>query len=174
MVTLKNLKQTSLEELICLQEDSPVNRSASQESGERKTMTATSGRICSALLRNVGQSGLLVKMLLESSTWHSKKCALTWKAKGMKSGRSLFQLVPSTLPIEEIGYGLLPTPSASDHKGGRAPNTERKGAKKSALRDVLNQIYGTTGKTSYPHPTLLEAMMGYPVGHTELKPSEMQ
>ena len=44
--------------------------------------------------------------------WYSSKCALTWKMKGTKFNRLLFQLVPKTLRTEEKEFGLLPTPTA--------------------------------------------------------------
>jgi hypothetical protein len=64
---------------------------------------------------------------------------------------------------------LLPTQTASDEKGGRAKDTPRKGAKKSNVRDVLNEVYGQTGITTYPNPSYVEEMMGFPKGHTDLE-----
>ena len=70
-------------------------------------MTAISGRKCSESYKRQGQLGLLVRMLLESSAWHSTKCVLTWKQKVMKSSRSLFQLAVSMPRTEETESGLL-------------------------------------------------------------------
>ena len=54
------------------------------------------------------------KALLTSKTaWSSRLCALTWKEKVTKSGRSIFQLQVSKLPTEEKESGLWLTPSAS-------------------------------------------------------------
>ena len=54
------------------------------------------------------------KVLLTSKTaWSSRLCALTWKEKDTKSGRSIFQLQVSALPTEEKESGLWLTPSAS-------------------------------------------------------------
>jgi hypothetical protein len=44
--------------------------------------------------------------------WYSSRCALTWKLKGTKFSRLLFQLQPKTHRTEEIDAGLLPTPTA--------------------------------------------------------------
>ncbi len=44
--------------------------------------------------------------------WYSSRCALTWKMKGTKFSRLLFQLQPKTHRTEEIDVGLLPTPTA--------------------------------------------------------------
>jgi len=53
--------------------------------------------------------------------WYSSRCRLTWRLKGTKYNRMFFQLVPSTLPIEGIGFGLyrglLPTVAAQDATG---------------------------------------------------------
>ena len=101
-------------EQLSLLGDSHANRFPKPGSDEARTMTATSGRKCSELLVRPGPVGSLVKMLLESSTWHSTRCLLTWKAKATKSGRLLFQLRPSTPRTEGIGSGLLlKTPDAS-------------------------------------------------------------
>ena len=54
------------------------------------------------------------KVLLTSKTaWSSRLCALTWKERDTKSGRSIFQLQVSALPTEEKESGLWLTPSAS-------------------------------------------------------------
>ncbi len=70
-------------------------------------MTAISGRKCSESYKRQGQLGSLVRMLLESSAWHSTKCVLIWKRADMKSSRSLFQLAVSMPRTEETEYGLL-------------------------------------------------------------------
>jgi len=44
--------------------------------------------------------------------WYSSRCALTWKLKGTKFSRLLFQLQPKTHRTEETDAGLLPTPTA--------------------------------------------------------------
>jgi hypothetical protein len=52
--------------------------------------------------------------------WYSNKCALTWKMKGTKYNRLLFQLVPKTLRTEETDAGsLLPTPTLNNENGRR-------------------------------------------------------
>jgi site-specific DNA-cytosine methylase len=46
--------------------------------------------------------------------WYSKRCALIWKGKAMKCNRFLFQLQVSTHRTEEIGFGLLLTPTTRE------------------------------------------------------------
>ena len=74
-------------------------------------MTVSSGLKCSELFPKQSQIGVLSKMLLESSTWRSTVCYLTWKRKVTKHRRSLFQLAPSTPRTEGIGCGFALTPS---------------------------------------------------------------
>ena len=69
--------------------------------------------------RALSRGGLLEKMskvLLTSKTaWSSRLCALTWKEKDTKSGRSIFQLQVSVLPTEEKESGLWLTPTTIRH-----------------------------------------------------------
>ena len=147
-----------------------VSRSVVPGSNEARTMTAISGRKCSESYKRQGQLGSLVRMLLESSTWDSKKRALIWKGLAMQSNRLLFRLVPLAHSTGETEFGLLPTPTASDKVYGRKPSTKRKNNEpKTSLRDVLSEKFSIDGKGGSPHPTFVEAMMGYPIGHTDLK-----
>ncbi len=59
-------------------------------------------------------------LLIGMEGWYSMKCSLTWKLRATKSHRFYFQLVPLTLPIEEIGFGLLPTPTCIDQSNATA------------------------------------------------------
>lgn len=97
---------------------SRANRSASPENKKAIKTTVTFGRRCFESSATPNPLTSLAKTLLESSTWHSTKCALTWKVKATPSSRSLFQLAPSAHRIVETECGLLPadvlpTPRAS-------------------------------------------------------------
>ena len=105
--TSKHSMARHIEESLFSREDFPASRSVTPGSGEARTMTAISGRKCSESYKRQGQIGLLVRMLLESSAWHSTKCVLTWKQKVTKSSRSLFQLAVSMPRTEETESGLL-------------------------------------------------------------------
>ena len=105
--TSNRLMARHIEESLFSREDFPASRSVTPGSGEARTMTAISGRKCSESYKRQGQIGLLVRMLLESSAWHSTKCVLTWKQKVTKSSRSLFQLAVSMPRTEETESGLL-------------------------------------------------------------------
>jgi len=103
------MSEQGCEQLTLFPVDSHASRSASPGSTAARTMTVTSGRRCYALYGSYARLGSLVRMCLESSVWHSTRCFLTWKARGTKRSRLLFQLVASTPPTEEIESPLLPT-----------------------------------------------------------------
>ena len=63
----------------------------------------------------------------------------------------------------------LPTPTARDYKGRTSEKWNEKYGPK-VLPDVLTQI----GDHMSVSPYFVEEMMGYPIGWTELKPSEIQ
>ena len=119
------------------QADFPVSPSAMQEAEKERKMTATSGLKCYERFGRYSPLGLLLKTLLASRRWYNPAVSLKWDVqtfsskkvlyvekntgtssmpsvktlseKDMKSNRLLFQLVPQERPIEETGYGLLPT-----------------------------------------------------------------
>ena len=123
-----------MNQLTLFAEASLVNRSPLPGSKEARKMTAISGRKCLGLSRNSGPIGLLVRMCLESSRWNSTKCFLTWKIKGTKHRRLLFQLAPSMPRTEEIGYGLLPTITQFDATCGDLKGKEFTGKNKHAMK----------------------------------------
>jgi hypothetical protein len=94
-------------------------------SDEARMMTVTSGLKCLELYRKSGPLGCLARMLLESSIWHSTRCALTWKAKATKSNRLLFQLAVSMRRTKGTGCLLLPTPTTQNAKHGAATDWEK-------------------------------------------------
>ncbi len=123
-------KQTSLftEDIATsLPVDSPARDFHSQGNVKGGKMKDTSGLTCLRRFDKLPRATLWQKMLADSllrkTDWHSSRCVLTWKLKGTKFKRLLFQLVPSTLPIEETEFGLLPTPAASDTNTGQPGNT---------------------------------------------------
>ena len=70
-----------------------------------------------------------------------------------------------------IYHSYLPTPMATDCKGASDNCKRIKEGKISYLRYFLHFHLNSSLKTSYPHPSFVEKMMGYPIGHTALKPS---
>jgi hypothetical protein len=76
-----------------------------------KKMNATCGPKCLESYGRFNRNGLWAKtfsaLLIGQEGWFSKRCRLTWKVKGTKYNRMYFQLRVSTLPTNEIGFGLL-------------------------------------------------------------------
>ena len=161
-------------------------------------MTARSGRRCTALLRNVGPAGWLVKTLLESSTWHSMACLLRWKPKVTNHGRLYFQLAASARSTSDSESLLLPTPTtlAMMARANLWPtptvhgNNNRKGMSANSGDGLATAVKmwrtPTNRKATDPqvgladqvggqlNPQWVEWLMGFPEGWTDSERSETQ
>ena len=72
-------------------------------------------------------------------------------------------------PNAEVLQELLPTPVATDWKGGTSAIRKDTGKQRlDQWRDYVKSVYGMT----YPHPTHSEMRMDWPAGWTDLKPLE--
>ena len=166
------MSRQDYEQLTLFPADSPVSPSPLPGSAEARKMTVTSGRKCSELYGNCSPLGLLVKMCLESSIWHSTRCLLTWKKKVSKSNVSLFQLAVSMPRTKENGASFWPTPSTGASLCGGTGNfkTLQKMAEAGLIteeeRRQLSQ--GNGGKTN---PDFVEWLMGYEQQFTKLLPT---
>lgn len=187
------------EQLTLFPEDSHASRSALPGSETARTMTVTSGRKCSELLRNCGPAGWLVKMLLESSIWRSKTCYLIWKPKATKAGRLLFRLVPSMPRTGETASPLWPTMRAKESgdyqysQGNRGKpvltlsgavklwptptSREYKGGRspetlKAKGRRPSNTLCDAVNATMYPTPTTGAGLCGGTGSYRKLKAME--
>jgi hypothetical protein len=93
-----------------------VSPTQAQGNDLEKKMTATSGQKCLDAFGRFSRNGSWARMfsalLIGQEGWSSTKCRLTWKLKGTRFSRMYFQLQASTLPTEEIGSGLLLTPTS--------------------------------------------------------------
>ena len=107
----------------------PASRSVLPGSEKARKMTVTSGLKCCELYKNSGPLGLLVRMLLESSIWHSTRCFLTWKTSATPARRLLFRLVPSTPRTGEIDAPLLPMITKFDADCGDLKGKEYTGTR---------------------------------------------
>ena len=159
-----------MDQLILSLEDTHANHSVLLGSREAQMMTVISGQKCLELYRRQDQLGFCVKMLLGISSWGSTRCFLTWRPKVTERNHLLFQLVPQTRCIEGTGYGLLPTPTASE-----AMNCYRQVFWRNTTPRVRSN-QGVEGSARLgdivqgrPHPECLEKMMGYPLGWTEIE-----
>jgi hypothetical protein len=66
-------------------------------------------------------------------------CYLTWRRKATKSGRSYFQLAPSTPRTGGIGFGLWPTPAAHE-PGWKHIEGKDEGSSATAFRGEIQAI----------------------------------
>ena len=107
------MSEQAYEQLTLFQEGFLVNHSPLPGDKEAQKMTVTSGRKCLELYKKSGRLGLLARMCLESSIWHSTRCFLTWSITDMKCKHLLFRLVPSTHGINENESVLWPTLTAN-------------------------------------------------------------
>jgi len=201
---LKNLTELNTGDLSMLfQEAFHASPLVMQVKGRANQMTVISGLRCLELSERLNRPLLLAKMLVASSVWkmakHLTEYSLTWVMKGTPQNNLLFQLVPSGLGTEEIGYGLLPTPMAQEGPGcqqmkltdaveimeGRLPKyykmfptatarDYKDGTAKSCQnvesKGLLGrEIHKTTDQIGSLNPQWVEWLMGYPAGWTDLK-----
>jgi hypothetical protein len=61
---------------------------------------------------------------------------------------------------------MMPTPTASDYKGGGNRKSEKRQMDK--LSNAIHPKFGRFGKTSHLNPRFVAEMMGFPVNWTEL------
>ena len=147
-----------------------ANLSPSPGSKKARQMTATSGRQCLKLLSTKDLAGSWLKMLLVTSQWASTRCCLTWKAKATPRGRLLYQLAPSMPRTDETGSGLWPTPAAHEARLGYQDRTRgKKGTQKSLTTEVIDDMGGRQATIGQLNPTWVEWLMGFPIGHTDLR-----
>ena len=158
------------EQLTLFQGDSLVSRSVQPGSAEAVKMTVTSGQRCSELLGNCGPVGLLVKTLLESSTWHSTRCFLTWKVKATKQGRLYFQLAASTPRTDVTEYAswagseerpiyFIPTPRTQNRPVSEAAKKKYKSSP--SLEDYI-RLWPTPTAQMGKGPSFSKTRQGSP------------
>src|ERR1700728_2524831 len=88
----------------------------------------------------------------------------TFPLSGTIQNGELFELPHLAFSERERGCGLWPTPTATDYKGSSSGCRKIHIGEISMLRHFLHFHFKTPElKTSYPHPTLLERRMGYPI-----------
>jgi len=146
----------------------PANLSAWQDKDVARLMKDISGRRCLDSYEKSGRDGSLPRMLLDTLISVSTRLPHRWSLKASPSGRLIFALLPLTRTIVGKGYGLLPTPTASDCKGASVNCRKLIERDLSYLRFYLHFHVKPDYSVSYPHPSFVEGMMGYPIGHTDL------
>lgn len=155
------------------QEAPPANLIPKQDSTKVREMKGISIQNFLELSTKVNQSGLSLRMftdcLISNLDAYSRTIVHHWKIKVTQFNRFVFQHHPLMVDIDGTVCGLLPTPTASDAKG------ESKGCSRHQKQDMIRRVclkyhYNQVGsETVYPHPEYLEAVMGFPMGWTELE-----
>lgn len=162
------------ENLLVYQGGSHASRTALQDCVKRLVMNVINGRKCGELLEILALNGSWLKMYgvycqvkMDGSLEESSGTLPKW---GMMLDGEL-RALPDLEPfIDEKEWLLLPTPVATDYKGGAL----RKNSKKqmSNLKEHIYIFFKDAMKSIYLHPRFLENMMGFPTGWTELNASE--
>lgn len=153
-------------QLTLFQGDSPASHSPFPGTDEARRMTVTSGRKCLELSKNSGPLGLLEKMLLESSEWHSTMCFLTWKAKATPQGRLYYQLQVSEPCTDDTEQRLLPTLTASEWRG--VAKNRYWGSSTYRADKLASRFRRQSEDMTHINPDYAEAYMGFPTGWTVL------
>jgi len=121
--------------------------------------------------------GSFTKYDPDSSLWRTHQCSLlgdldefleTWPQWGLMRDGECWEQQMLEQTIKGTEFGLWATPTRCDYKGttGTANFQSRK-------KQFQNLTGGLVTGTIYPNPTTYEAMMGWPLGWTDLKPLVM-
>jgi hypothetical protein len=120
-----------------------------------------------------------VKYSPSSCSWKTHQCSLlgdldefseTWPQWGLMRNGGCWEQIALDFLITEPGFGWLPTPIASDWKGGCSAIRKDTGKPRT---DSIRMYIKTKFNITYPHPNFLEALMEWPEEWTDLKPLEM-
>jgi hypothetical protein len=98
----------------------------------------------------------------------------TWPRSGTMQNGIAYQLLPLAPLTVETESGSWPTPAAHEARlGYQNRNNGKKGDQKSLTTVVIDSMGGRDKVSGQLNPTWVEWLMGFPLGHTDLKPSEM-
>jgi len=169
-----------MQESTLLPEATHANHLAPQESGEGQMTLATSGLRCLESYDRQDQLGLCVKMLKDTLPMGLIASAMTWRKKDTKCGRSLYLLAPLNRRTFATEFGLLRTPLAMEGGESWAEVDKRRQAMRERGDRRTGNLYKLTHEAQKLDgvtdgvliPEFVEWMMGYPIGWTEIKPSE--
>ena len=158
-------KQISLfteDQLMFLPEDSLVNHFQTQEHSLGNTMSDIYLRKCLELYERLSPDGLLVKtfvpLLHQNLAEFSNIYAHQWKVKVTKCNRLLFQLQRLVPSMKDIGFGLLPTPVATDFRD-RGTYWDKCNQRR---LEIGKQVGLSTLFKKTPCPSCVVHIMGFP------------
>lgn len=156
-------------QLTLYQGDSPASRFPSPGSDEAQRTTVTSGLRCSELSKSCGQLGSLEKTCLDLYERHLTRYLTVSSRRTTQHGHMLLRLARSERCLQESASLLWPRPTTGAPLCGGTHNFRQM----TALRDAgviteeerRNLTQGNGGKSN---PALMEWLMGFPLGWTEL------
>lgn len=98
----------------------------------------------------------------------SNKCYATFPKSGMTRNGNVYQTTLLDTHTKGKDFILLPTPTKSDSKGTYANMESLTRYLKSGHQIRVSDILAQKGFLKSQRVSLLEMMMGFPIGHTEL------
>jgi hypothetical protein len=136
---------------------------------------------CIALLASYDPTMYLWKTSQHSPCEDSTEFSGRLPRSGMMRNGKLYQQDRLVLPICGNGSGSLPTPCVTDWGGGWCNWLRTKEAWETTtmlVRRLMHHYLGLTGKDRspggrwIPNPSYAELLMGYPIGWTDVGPTE--
>jgi hypothetical protein len=121
--------------------------------------------------------GWFAKYSPDLCAWKTPQCSLlggldefseTWPKWGsMRNGAAYLRPIP-VLPMSEREHGFWPTPVASMSKGSSPASLTRKNGRDRSRDRLDHAVMALEG--GHLTPEFAEWLMGWPIGHTDLKP----
>lgn len=136
---------------------------------ELKEKDPVYGKKCIALYGKLDLDTSSLRTVQLSLFEDSKPCYATLPKQGIMLNGDVYQIRSSDFRIKEKEYILLPTPTKSDDKRGGYKDAEKLRAYLSKFQPCVVDILSLKGFTKCQILKLLESMMGFPIGATELE-----
>lgn len=155
---------------ILLVEDSRVKTLALLEEVKGlKEKEAVYGKKCVALYGRLDLNTSSLRTAQLSLFEDSKPYYATLPKRGIMLNGDVYQILSSDSRTKEKGSILLPTPTKSNDKRGGYKDPEKLRAYLSKYQNCVVDILSLKGFTKCQILKLLESMMGFPIGATELE-----
>lgn len=167
------MNERGFEQLTLFQGGSRASRSAWQGSAEVQQMTVISGRKCFVLQKNSARNGLSGKMCMDLFEMRLTKSLKISSRRVTKQGHTLSRLARLARCSAETESLLWPRPTTGaplcggTHNFRQMEDLRDKGVITEEERRNLTQ--GNGGRSN---PALMEWLMGFPIGWTDLHASE--
>ena len=149
--------------------DSHARTLASREKGVESMATDQDyGHLCRESFAKYDQNSCSWKTRQRSLFGDLMSYSETWPRWGLMRDGVAYQQDSAAPPTKGTEYGSWGTPTASDWKGTCS------GSEFTQRKKQFDQLTQGTQKDGsiYPNPTAYEALMGWPISWTELKPLE--